>query len=56
MDDGDVKAENVTFTSENTITSTLGDITLGIPEKTLADLSVEQKQVRSIFQKNLVKS
>ena len=41
MDDGDVKAENVTFTSENTITSTLGDITLGIPEKTLADLSVE---------------
>ena len=41
MDDGDVKAENVTFTSENTITSTLGDITLGIPEKTLVDLSVE---------------
>ena len=41
MDDGDVKAENVTFTSENMINSTLGDITLSIPEKTLADLSVE---------------
>lgn len=41
MDDGDVKAENVTFTGENTITSDLGDITLSIPKKTLADLSVE---------------
>ena len=41
MDDGDVKAENVTFTGENIINSNLGDITLSIPEKTLADLSVE---------------
>ena len=41
MSDGDIKAENITFTGENTITSDLGDITLSIPEKTLADLSVE---------------
>lgn len=41
MDDGDIKAENVTFTGKNEIKSTLGDITLSIPEKTLADLSVE---------------
>lgn len=41
MSDGDIKAENITFTGENTITSDLGDITLCIPEKTLADLSVE---------------
>ena len=41
MDDGDIKAENVTFTGKNEIKSTLGDITLSIPEKTLADLSIE---------------
>ena len=41
MDDGDVKAENVTFTGKNEIHSTLGDITISIPEKTLAGLSVE---------------
>ncbi len=41
MDDGDIKAENVTFTGKNEIKSTLGDITLSIPEKTLANLSVE---------------
>ena len=41
MNDGDIKAENVTFTGKNEIKSTLGDITLSIPEKTLADLSVE---------------
>lgn len=41
MADGDVKAENVTFTGKNEIRSSLGDITLSIPEKTLADLSVE---------------
>lgn len=41
MDDGDIQAENVTFTGKNEIRSSLGDITLSIPEKTLADLSVE---------------
>ena len=41
MADGDVKAENVTFTGKNEICSSLGDITLSIPEKTLAGLSVE---------------
>ena len=41
MNDGDIKAENVTFTGKNEIKSTLGDITLSIPEKTLADLSIE---------------
>ena len=41
MADGDVKAENVTFTGKNEIRSSLGDITLSIPEKTLAGLSVE---------------
>ena len=41
MADGDIQAENVTFTGKNEIRSSLGDITLSIPEKTLADLSVE---------------
>ena len=41
MKDGDVKAENIAFTGENTMTSSLGDITLSIPQKTLAALSVE---------------
>ena len=41
MADGDIQAENVTFTDKNEIRSSLGDITLSIPEKTLADLSVE---------------
>ena len=41
MADGDIQAENVTFTGKNEIRSSLGDIALSIPEKTLADLSVE---------------
>ena len=41
MADGDIQAENVTFTGKNEIRSSLGDITLSIPKKTLADLSVE---------------
>ena len=41
MADGDIKAENMIFTGENTITSSLGDITLSVPQKTLAALSVK---------------
>ena len=33
MMDGDVKAENISFSGENEFTSDLGDITLSIPKK-----------------------
>ena len=35
MADGDIQAENVTFTGKNEIRSSLGDIALSIPEKHL---------------------
>ena len=41
MMDGDVKAENISFSGENEFTSDLGDITLSIPKKTLSTLSIE---------------
>ena len=41
MADGDIKAENMIFTGENTITSSLGNITLSVPQKTLAVLFVK---------------
>ena len=41
MMDGDVKAENISFSGENEFTSDLGDITLSIPKKSLAALSIQ---------------
>lgn len=41
MDDGDVKAENTVFQGKNKITSTLGNIKLGIPKEVAEDLSIE---------------
>lgn len=41
MANGDIKAENMIFTGGNTLTSSLGDITLSVPQKTLAALSVK---------------
>lgn len=41
MSDGDIKASNITFRGNNKITSSLGDITLGISEENLADLSIQ---------------
>ena len=41
MMDGDVKAENISFSGENEFTSDLGDITLSIPNKSLAALSIQ---------------
>lgn len=41
MMDGDVKAQNITFNGKNKFTSDLGDITLSIPEESLAALSIQ---------------
>ena len=41
MMDGDVKAENVTFNEKNEFTSDLGDITLSLPKKSFAALSIQ---------------
>ena len=41
MMDGDVKAENISFSGENEFTSDLGDITLSIPKKSLTALSIQ---------------
>ena len=40
MMDGDVKAENISFSGENEFTSDLGDITLSIPQNS-STLSIE---------------
>ena len=40
MADGDIQAENVTFTGKNEIRSSLGDIALSIPEKTICRRSM----------------
>lgn len=39
--DGDVNAENVSFNGKSTFNSSLGDITLSIPEKNLTSLSIQ---------------
>ena len=41
MMDGDVKAENISFSGKNEFTSDLGDITLSIPKNSLAALSIQ---------------
>ena len=41
MMDGDVNAENVSFNGKSTFNSSLGDITLSIPEKNLPSLSIQ---------------
>ena len=41
MMDGDVNAENVSFNGKSTFNSSLGDITLSIPEKNLTSLSIQ---------------
>ena len=39
--DGDVNAENVSFNGKSTFNSSLGDITLSVPEKNLTALSIQ---------------
>lgn len=41
MMDGDVNAENVSFNGKSTFNSSLGDITLSVPEKNLTALSIQ---------------
>ena len=41
MSDGDIKASNIVFRGNNKMTSSLGDITLGISEENLKDLSIQ---------------
>lgn len=41
MMDGDVNAENVSFNGKSTFNSSLGDITLSVPEKNLTSLSIQ---------------